>query len=115
MVLKQMNPTKRYILDSFPVSMCKNIRISRSKLVKSELFRGKCVSKKGYFYERVFLWSKDIFNINREENIPVKVAFLPGSYHDIRGLQALPLEFCDKSEIVSEVVPLQITILKIHF
>ena len=36
MVLKEASPSTRYLLDSFPVSVCDNMRISRCRLVKDE-------------------------------------------------------------------------------
>ena len=37
-------------IDSFPVKVCHNIRISKSKIVKGEEYRGKNASKREYFY-----------------------------------------------------------------
>jgi hypothetical protein len=49
-VLKTLNWESRYVLDSFPVSVCDNIRIPRCRLVKDELYRGRIQSKRRYFY-----------------------------------------------------------------
>jgi hypothetical protein len=49
-IFKYLNLESMYIIDSFPVPVCKNIRISRSKLIKGEEFRGYNASKKEYFY-----------------------------------------------------------------
>ena len=49
-VFKQTNKSQEYAVDSFPVAACKNIRISRCKLYKEEKYRGKCTSKREYFY-----------------------------------------------------------------
>ena len=49
-VFKVLNTSCVYRMDSFPVKVCHNIRISRCKLVKGKEFRGKCVSKREYFY-----------------------------------------------------------------
>lgn len=48
--LKQLNTGCRYLIDSFPVAVCDNIRICRSHLVRGEAYRGKNVSKRRYFY-----------------------------------------------------------------
>jgi hypothetical protein len=40
MVLKSLNLSNDYLLDSFPVAICDNIRISKTRLVKSENYRG---------------------------------------------------------------------------
>jgi hypothetical protein len=39
-LIKQVVESKRFVLDSFPVPVCDNIRISRSKLVKDPSYRG---------------------------------------------------------------------------
>jgi hypothetical protein len=50
MMLKQISDCTEYLLDSFPVPMCDNIRIFNVKLIKSEEYRGYIASKKRYFY-----------------------------------------------------------------
>ncbi len=60
LVLKQLNGSTEYLLDSFPVPLCDNIRIFGARLVKSEEYRGYIASKKRYFYGvRVQLLSTD--------------------------------------------------------
>lgn len=49
-VLKSINPTTEYLLDSFPVPLCDNIRIPRVRLVRSEDYRGNIASKRRFFY-----------------------------------------------------------------
>jgi hypothetical protein len=71
-----------YIVDAFPVSVCRNIRISRCRVYRSEEFRGYNVSKKEYFY-RV----KAIV-ITTVEGYPVQVC--PGKEHD-----SVPFKFMD--------------------
>lgn len=39
--LKALGGASDYVVDSFPVTVCDNIRISRSKLLKGEQWRGK--------------------------------------------------------------------------
>lgn len=84
-ILKSLNSSSEYMLDSFPVAICDNIRISQSKLLTSEDYRGYIASKKRYFYGiRVQL-------LSTTSGIPVEFVFLPGEAHDTRGLKALPL------------------------
>jgi hypothetical protein len=47
---KNRNTGKEYILDSFPVPICDNIRISRPKIFQGEEFRGYMPSKRRCFY-----------------------------------------------------------------
>ena len=48
--IKHLNLESVYIIGSFPVPVCKNIRISRSKLLKGKEFRGYNASKREFFY-----------------------------------------------------------------
>lgn len=77
MMLKEISEDTEYLLDSFPVPMCDNIRIFNVKLIKSEQYRGYIASKKRYFYGvRVQL-------LTTKTGIPVEFAFLPGSANDV--------------------------------
>jgi hypothetical protein len=92
-ILKSLNSSSEYLLDSFPVPICDNIRIPSAKLVNSEDYRGYIASKKRYFYGiRVQL-------LSTADGIPVEFVFLPGEAHDTRGLKALPLNLPEDSII----------------
>jgi hypothetical protein len=96
MMLKQINQDTQYLVDSFPVSVCDNIRISRCRLVNAPEYRGYIASKRRYFYGvRVHL-------LTTADGIPVEMVFLPGSAHDLRGLQTLPLNLPPQSEIYGD-------------
>lgn len=41
--------SQEFIIDSFPISACDNIRITRRHLLRGTPYRGKCVSKRRYF------------------------------------------------------------------
>ena len=70
-VLKTINISSEYIVDSFPVPICDNIRISRCRIVNSEDYRGYIASKKRYFYGiRVHI-------LATSDGIPVELSFLP--------------------------------------
>jgi len=49
--LKELNTSARYIIDSFPVAVCRNCRIPVCKLLKGKAYHGYNEAKK-----RVFLW-----------------------------------------------------------
>ena len=49
-IFKNLNLSSVYLIDSFPVAICKNIRICRTKLIKGKEFRGYNASKREYFY-----------------------------------------------------------------
>ena len=50
MARKSLNASTEYLLDSFPVPICDNIRIRSARLVHSEDYRGYIASIKRYFY-----------------------------------------------------------------
>ena len=96
MILKQSSDCTEYLLDSFPVPMCDNIRIFNVKLIKSEEYRGYIASKKRYFYGvRVQL-------LTTKSGIPVEFVFMPGSASDVRALNALPLNLPPGSEVYAD-------------
>ena len=95
-LFKHENDSDRYLIDSFPVAVCHNIRIARSKLLKGKQFRGKCVSKRSYFY------GFKVFLITTEDGFPVEMAFIPGAWAEIRGLEALPLNLPKGSELYGD-------------
>jgi Transposase DDE domain len=96
MVFKALNVTGEYLLDSFPVALCDNIRIPRVRLVRSEDYRGYIASKKRYFYGiRVQL-------LCTGTGLPVEFVFLPGEANDTRGLSALPLNLPAGSHVYSD-------------
>ena len=83
-ILKSLNSSSEYMLDSFPVPICDNIRIPKARLVSNEDYRGYIASKKRFFYGiRVQL-------LSTTDGIPVEFVFLPGEANDTRGLKALP-------------------------
>ena len=49
-IFKNLNLSSVYLIDSFPVAICKNIRICRAKLIKREELRGYNASEREYFY-----------------------------------------------------------------
>ena len=50
---KKLNEKSVYVIDSYPIAVCDNYRIQRSKIYHSEDFRGYIASKK----KTLFLWS----------------------------------------------------------
>jgi hypothetical protein len=72
-----------YIIDSFPLKVCHNIRISRCKLLQGEQWRGYNVSKRDYFY------GVKVQLITTKEGIPVELCFVPGAEHDVEALRKM--------------------------
>ena len=93
LVLKQANASAQYLVDSFPVPVCDNIRIRRCRIVQGEEFRGKIASKRRYFY------GVKVHVLATAAGWPVELAFVPGRANDTRGLGVLPLELPAGSEV----------------
>ncbi len=94
--LKQLNTGCRYLIDSFPVAVCDNIRISRSHLLQGEAYRGKQVSKKRFFYGfRVQV-------ITTEAGLPVQFYIHAGSFADVTAFQAMPVDLPEHSQLYAD-------------
>jgi len=91
--LKDLHWESRYVLDSFPVPICDNIRINRCRLVSDERYRGKMSSKRRFFYGvRVQI-------LATSDGIPLEFCILPGSCADLQGLAELALDLNDSAEL----------------
>lgn len=98
--LKELNWESRYAIDSFPVSMCQNIRIRRSRLTKEvadkESYRGYSSSKRVYFF------GVRVQVITTIDNVPVEFSILPGDAADLQGLAELPFAFEKGAQIAAD-------------
>jgi hypothetical protein len=93
---KTLNLSSQYIIDSFPVAVCDNIRISRSRLVRGEHYRGKMASKRRFFYGfRVQV-------VTTLERQPVQFFIVPGSCMDVRALQMMHLNLPAGSQVFAD-------------
>lgn len=94
---KEFNTSMEYVMDSFPVSVCHNIRIAGNNLIPYDKeYHGKCVSKREYFYGFKI---QVIATIN---GCPVEFAIVPGSWNDSRGVKALPMNLPEGSRNISD-------------
>jgi Transposase DDE domain len=113
---KQLNPDNVYSIDSFPIQICDNIRISRSKLYDgAEVYHGYQSSKKRYFY------GVKIHLMVTEAGEPVEFFLTPGSFADVKGLKVFPFAlpensvvYADKAYTDYEVEDLLLDAEKIH-
>lgn len=79
-LFKQLNTDSVYVIDSFPIAACDNIRIPRARLYQDEAYRGYIASKRRYFYGlRIHL----LITANGE---PVEVFLAPGADADVCAL-----------------------------
>jgi len=96
-LLKQFNTSMEYVMDSFSISVCHNIRIANNHLLPyDKQYRGKCVSKREYFY------GFKIQVIATIDGYPVEFAIVPGSWHDSRGMKALTMNIPEGSRNICD-------------
>ncbi len=94
--LKHLTINTIYIINSFSVSVCHNIRINRSRLLKGRQYRGYNASKRCYFY------GFKVHVIVTAEGIPVEYSFTAGSVHDLDGMKQMPLLLPEGSSLLAD-------------
>ena len=94
--VKELNLETTYSIDSFPVTVCQNIRIINSKLVKGKEYHGYCASKRIYFY------GFKVHMIVTSNGIPVEFTFTTGNKHDLDGIKQLPVNLPQGSELLAD-------------
>lgn len=82
-----------YLVDSFPVAACDNIRIDRCKLYQKEEYRGFVASKRRYFY------GLKIHVLVTSSGDPVEVFFTPGSRNDTRAMKQFDFDLPEGSTV----------------
>ena len=95
-LIKELNISSEYSIDSFPIHTCDNIRIANSKLIQGEIYRGKKVSMRRYFY------GYNVHVLCTADGIPVEYTFLPGRRHDSNALKQMPLLVPPGSKIYAD-------------
>ena len=78
---KTLHGAAIYVIDSLPISVCDNIRISRAKLYDKKEFRGYIASKRRYFY------GLKIHLMVTQEGHPVELFLTPGGVGDVDELK----------------------------
>jgi hypothetical protein len=94
--VKQIMGAGEYVIDSFPVPVCDNIRISRSKIVKGKQWRGKQCSMRRYFY------GVKVQVLTTASGIPVEFSFVPGNESDVQALKKLPINVAPESNVYGD-------------
>ena len=95
-LLKELHTEARYVIDSFPVAVCQNIRIPRCKLVTGEAYRGRSASKRQYFY------GFKVQVVATTDGIPVDFYIHAGSEADQTGLRALAPDLPEGSVLYTD-------------
>jgi len=95
-IWKTLNADAIYVIDSFPVAVCDNIRIRRSKIYSSEDFRGYQASKKRYFY------GLKIHLMVTQDGQLVECFLTPGGFGDVDALKYYAYELPDDAIIYAD-------------
>lgn len=93
---KNLGLSKEFIVDSFPINVCKNIRINRSRIYEGEEFRGYNSSKREYFY------GLKVNVVATAEGQPFEVMLCPGKYHDIEPFKLMNLDLPNGSNLYGD-------------
>jgi hypothetical protein len=96
MTLKELNTESRYVLDSFPIPLCDNIRIKRSRLTNETHYRGYIASK------RRFVYGVRVQMVVTVDGLPVEFCILPASVADVAGVAHLPLSLPAGAEVAAD-------------
>ena len=74
-LIKELNINSEYIIDSFPIHTCDNIRIANSKLIQGEIYRVRKSQCEDISMDNVHVFTST-------DGIPVEYTFLLGRFHD---------------------------------
>lgn len=85
-----------YIIDSFPIEICKNIRINRSKIVKGAKWRGYTASMKSYYY------GIKVQLITTKRGIPITFHFTEGKVADVKALNKILDKLLQESSLYGD-------------
>ena len=93
---KTLNSSSRYVIDSFPIAACDNIRIPRAKLYQQEQFRGYIASKKRYFY------GLKLHVMVTQDGRPVEFFLTPGGFGDVDALKVFVFDLPPHSIVYAD-------------
>ena len=93
---KELNQDGIYIVDTFPVAACDNIRIPRCKLYQGEEYRGYTSSKKRYFY------GLKIHMMVTRQGQPVEIFLSAGAFSDTRGLEVFDFDLPEGCVVIGD-------------
>jgi hypothetical protein len=91
-----LNEHSIYILDSFPIAVCDNYRIPRSRIYQGEAWRGFQSSKKRYFY------GLKIHLLITQTGQPVEFFLTVGSYSDTSALKLYDFDLPEGAQLTGD-------------
>jgi len=93
---KRLNEKSVYVVDSYPIAVCDNYRICRSKIYHGEEWRGYVASKKRYFY------GIRIHIMVTEQGEPVEFFLEPGAVSDTKALGLYNFDLPEHSWVIGD-------------
>lgn len=95
-IFRKSSESSEFAIDSFPIPVCKNVRISRCRIYSGKEYHGYNSSKKEYFYGLKVHVLTDI------SGIPVEFYIEPASFHDVRIFQKFTFNLKKDSVIYAD-------------
>jgi hypothetical protein len=93
---KTHNAEATYLIDTFPIPACDNIRIRRARRYQGEEYRGYTASKRRFFY------GLKIHLMVTKSGQPVECFFTPGRVGDVEGLQIFAFDLPKGSTVYAD-------------
>ncbi len=88
--------TGEYVIDSFPLPICHNIRISRCRILSGAEYRGYNASKKEFFY------GLKVHAIVSVTGVPISFECSPGSVHDLTAFKSMDMSAIDEGVLYGD-------------
>lgn len=92
----QLNPESVYLIDSFPIAACDNIRIPRCRRYRGEAWRGYQASKRRSFY------GLKIHLLVTAHGLPVEFFLTPGADSDTKALKQYAFDLPKNATITGD-------------
>lgn len=96
LISKELNLESIYIIDSFPLPVCENVRATRAKLFNGEEYCGYNASKKTSFY------GLKVHMICNKNGLPIEFRVTAGSVHDSITLQNMDIDLAPNSYLYAD-------------
>ena len=95
-IFSKISDTKEFIVDSFPVPVCANVRVSRSKRFTSKKHYGYNAIKKEHYY------GLKVHMLTTASGKPVEIFIEPASIHDMKAFKKFTLNIPSQSTIYAD-------------
>lgn len=93
---KEITCEKEYILDSFPVPVCDNIRVPNVRILQERKCWGRQASMRRFFY------GVKVQLLVTSSGLPVEFCFVPGGENDSRAWHKIPLALSPESSVYAD-------------